>query len=413
MQNETTDTQEETTQPQRGVPRGAVISVFVVLAGVAFLVLCFRLAAGRTQAETPNIAVAQGQVLQSAEQQRRALAEAQTRFVLDKGEDTLRTIEDLAQELESWQQSVLPLLHNDDGRRIAADTEHTKQVAALLELERPDAESLDRQRARISTLLAPFRDALQGKALPTTPDERVFAQLQSESEPARRHLAVLRDRRKAVVAIVAEMRDASAEPASMTLGQKITEVEQDDTRRWMRELAQARESVKKQNRRRLAELEVQKLAEFGEAERKRREAELEAQRKTEEAKAEIAREKAERERLITLAKSPEIQARYQVFLAKGHYSFERDKVFNTTTFPASYNSLKHRWVFSRLDCFAGAATGNRTRLPSQAVALFSYNDRPLWPKYPKSDAEWQVFTDRFREFRQLAPIWREMGLLRP
>ena len=65
MQEEITDMQEETTQPQRGVRRGALISAVIVLAGVAFLVLCFRLAAGRSQAATSDLAVAQGQVLQA------------------------------------------------------------------------------------------------------------------------------------------------------------------------------------------------------------------------------------------------------------------------------------------------------------------------------------------------------------
>ncbi|MBU0640145.1 MAG: hypothetical protein KKB50_14865 [Planctomycetes bacterium] len=162
---------------------------------------------------------------------------------------------------------------------------------------------------------------------------------------------------------------------------------------------------------------MRKLTELGIAERERREAELEAQRINEETQARLVRERAERKRLTALAENPEIQARYQVFLAKGRYSFAQNKVINATAFAPSYNALRILRITHDPETFAIAAGGYQTQLKGglydRSTWYFNKNDRPLWASYPRTDNEWKELNARFKEFQELAPIWRDMGVLSP
>lgn len=394
--------------------RTTLVSVLFVLAGVALVALYFRPAGNRSQSSaTSKLAASQMQVLESAEQQRRALAEAKLRYVVDKGDEVLAATDQLAEEIKLWHQEVQSLLRSEQGRLIAADSDRVKRFAAMFNVDCPEPAYVERQRTRVKSLLDPLRKLLKGKAPPANPDEALEAQLNRELESTNQHITALQEGRTRAAAILAEAQRAGDEPATLTLEEKVAEIEEHYANLRTQELACARDEAEEQNRRRMADLEKRKLTELGEAERKRRQAELEAQRAREEAQAQATRERAKHDALITLAKSRDIQGRYGPFLAKGRYSFAQDQVLATASFRASYKALKQKWILSDRSTFALAATGNNCQLSDGRRAWFSKNDRPIWPSYPRTDAQWRVVTERFEEFRKLAPIWRDMGMLRP
>ncbi len=403
-------------QPRTAIAghRGKLMAVLIVLALAILLVVYFRpgsRAAPYSMATDPI--TAQAQVLDSVERQRAAVAETSVRAARDDGQQVLRAIEHVVQLRSAWDRDVAALLQNDEGRLIAADADRLARFATLLHVSFPDPEALAAQRERVRRLLAPAEDAIAGRIAAFKPDDAYQQQLDRERSLAQRQEQELADAQRMLAALVAEAKQKGTAPADLPLQAKVEQLERETAAARLRAIQEARAQAEEQNTTQLAELEKRKLAEVGEAERKRREAELDAQRMEQQTQAKLTQEKAAREKLIALAKSPEVQARYQVFLAKGRYSFADDQIYNNTkSFPASYNALRRRTVLSDLQVFAHAVTGTIIHV-SGWEAYFNKNDRPLWQRFPKSDEEWKIMAERFAEFQQLAPIWREMGLLAP
>lgn len=393
--------------------RGKLTALLVVLGLVILLVVCVRPGSRATRSSmATDPATAQAQVLEAVERQRAAVAEAGVRAARDDGEQVLRAIERIAQLRSAWDRDVQALLQNDDGRRIAGDADRLARFTTLLHVSLPETEAIAQQRERVHRLIAPAEDAVAGKIAAFKPDDAYQKQLDRERALARQQEQELTDAQRMLAALVAEAKQKNASPADLPLQAKVEQLERETAAARLRTIHEARTETEEHNTTQLADLEKRKLAEVGEAERKRREAELEAQRSEQETQAKLTEEKAVRDKLMALAKSPEVQARYQVFLAKGRYNLADDKTYNTTSFPASYNCLKLLGLLSDPELFAKAVTGNDATAGG-SYRHFSHNDRPLWQQYPKTDAEWKVMKERFREFQQLAPIWREMNLLAP
>ena len=88
--------------PNTGTRRGALASVFVVLAVAAFLALYFRPTSHPAEAaSTGKLAAMQAQVLKAAEQQRSIVARSQLQFIVDKAKEVLAATSDLNIELTS------------------------------------------------------------------------------------------------------------------------------------------------------------------------------------------------------------------------------------------------------------------------------------------------------------------------
>jgi hypothetical protein len=123
------------------------------------------------------------------------------------------------------------------------------------------------------------------------------------------------------------------------------------------------------------------------------------------------------ERLRRLAEDPEVQARYKPFLAKGRYLFDYPNTAYFVDGPAqraSYNALVKNSITRDLRIFIAAGLGQGRKVPGFNWRSFNRNDRPLWTTtYPKADAEWARYRRLFLDFQQLAPLWRDMGILAP
>ncbi|MBU0640144.1 MAG: hypothetical protein KKB50_14860 [Planctomycetes bacterium] len=223
--------------------------MFIVIGAVALLALYFRPASGQSLPPTVSqIATAQAQVLESAEQQRRAVAQVKLQCVLDIADGVLATVDRLAEEMEAWEREILPLLHNEDGRLIAADFDRAKSFSALLRVERPTPDHLDRQRARINTLVSPLRDAVGDERAAFKPDETIETQLERERKLAETYLTALRDSRKGVEALLVEARQQGDHPARETLEERVSGVEEHFASLRARELARVREVAEKEHR---------------------------------------------------------------------------------------------------------------------------------------------------------------------
>ena len=131
--------------------------------------------------------------------------------------------------------------------------------------------------------------------------------------------------------------------------------------------------------------------------------------------AELRRKKAE---------DPTIQADYKPFLQKGRFLFQAEMStawswkpdYGDIPAPASYSRLKQLGVLSNEFVFWASGVGSDI---NDITAKYGYkgqgfrNDRTTWTGWPKTEAEHKIIKDRFNQFVELAPIWVEMGLLRP
>ena len=410
--------------------RGKLAAILVVLALVILLVVYFRPGsrAGSYSMATDPI-TAQAQVLDSVERQRAAVAETSVRAARDDGQQVLRMIDHVSQLRSAWDRDVAAVLQNHEGRLIAADADRLARFATLLHLSFPETDALAQQRERIRRLLAPAEDAIAGKIAAFKPDDAYQQQLDRERSLAQRQEQELADAQKMLAALIAEAKQKNSAPADLPLQVKVEQLERETAAARLRAIQEARAQAEEQNTTQLADLEKRKLAEIGEAERKHREAELDAQRTEQETQARLTQEKTAHDKLVTLANNPEVQARYQVFLAKGRYLFDKklsdgerkygDPKYGDIPAPASLRRLREVGVLDNEFVFWATGTADDDYANSPAKK-YGYkwqgkgNDRPVtWKGFPTTEEEQALVKQRYDEFRELAPIWVEMGLLKP
>lgn len=118
--------------------------------------------------------------------------------------------------------------------------------------------------------------------------------------------------------------------------------------------------------------------------------------------------------LQLMAADPALQTRYQAFLAKGRFLFDHTeweginkRCFRDPPKPASYSQLAKVGVLSDIRAFVAAISGQPYRSRS-----FQHNDRPLQKPAAGRNSEIEN-TKWFRDLQQLAPVWRDSGLLQP
>ena len=146
------------------------------------------------------------------------------------------------------------------------------------------------------------------------------------------------------------------------------------------------------------------------------EAFLQEQQKREGAKTAAAEES---QRLLELAQAPEITRLYSAFLWKGHFNSRTRANDPGPPHPVSLANLHYHGVLSDDYLFASFACGRTCKYRAQGVhpgngtLVFSSNDRPTVPDYPKTDTEWETWKKRREQFNELVPTFLELGLLRP
>lgn len=353
-----------------------------------------------------RMAVYDSAIAESIEQERRNAARVELTAFRERLTQALKQLDDFDTELNEWDSEIATLLTSDDGRLLAADERSIDAFASLYAIQRPGKEDVAARRGRIQMLLQPVESALNGNSTPVPPQEGSLKALESEMTLSSKELYQQRDARETIKGMLAAAR-AVDRKAEATLAKAMEDLNARRAKTLADRIAEVRQRVDAERQDKLVELEERKAREIANAEVQRREANLEAQRQAVVSETHQAEEKAELARLKKLAEDPAIQANYKPFLSKGAYRLGLPTGTGYQHYkppkPVSYNDVVRLGILNDVAHFvsAGAGTGQYDR-----------QDRPRWPE-PKTETEWKEYQRRLDEFKQLAPIWRDMGLLQP
>lgn len=339
----------------------------------------------------------QQRIADARKQEDRARVRAKLLAVSTKADEATRAATDLTSELDAWQAEVDPLLENDIGRRIATNAEATGTFATVHRAPRPLKADADSYHSQIAALVQPVKTALDQQNFDYLPGDGLAKDLDAIKSEAAAKAATLRDARKQVQALA---RDAQASPpASVPLREALAQLDARHAHDRNEAIQNAEEVARKDADAKLADLRAQALKD-------------EAASQERKLKAEARRKRAE---------DPTIQERYQVFLAKGRYLFDddwNDKKYSDIPAPASLRRLRELGVLKNE--FVFWATGTADPEYEGPARKYGYkfqgkgNDRPVtWKGFPKTEEEHARIKERYDEFLELAPIWVEMGLLKP
>ncbi len=388
------------------VSKNLVIWLIAGAAGLLFLIL---LVVAVSRPATPLVVSATPvdesmPVLDGAQTERRALAKAELQRLQQEGELVRRTLAECEQEIAAWDREVEPALTGNNGQAVAADRESLERFHAVYHQPRIAKSELDACRERLDTILQPVAAALASGTL-YVPSSEASAKLSAErkfSETARQslHEAV----RNAVAVIADAQRKATTGDRPLQDAMKELDAQRDQAR--VAVIAAREESAREQATKQIADARAAQARAYGEAE---------AARIEEETRREIERKKAEdaikaqsntRAILEQRAADPVVQSKYKPFLGKGKFGSD-------TNVPGllSFNYMNRIGVLSDVKCFVNAGCGRRIGVDSGHNAAFTRNDREHWT-FPVTEEDWNEYRRRFEEFRELAPLFIELKLLR-
>jgi len=364
--------------------------------------------------EVETVRVLQEQVQRDVEeraQRERTLAEARASELLADLAETRTAVEAAQQALTQWNEQVPALLTSEQGKRVAADPERVRTFHAISSrLGRPSESQVGALAQRVELLERQLEQVRSSDAATLSEDsESAYAkQLQEDQAEALGVQRELEEDLDAVKALVAK--SATASPAPRSLAAALEELELEMAARRAEVIAAERLRVDTQQTELDKQMEGRKYEEIRVAQRQRREVELEDERQREETAAAIAAQKSKEEDQRRRAASDTVQAVYAPLLQKG-----KTKPYNNN--PGGPGTMTWNST-GRLEAeHVSLSDVKRTN----ALASFedfvrlltsSANDRGSWPP-ASSDASTTEYRRRFEEFKELAPIWIEMGLLRP
>ena len=345
------------------------------------------------------------------------IAAAKTRWADVKGriEDLRSELDETSRNIDSWERSTQDLLTSEAGHRIAGSQSGLDQYRALIETERPSGSRLDVLRDAIEIHLNTAQQYLGQPAItqppgPTTTEEltRIAADLDTIAYRYRTD-------RGALDSLVAET--AAMAPAEQTLQAALQKRRSELARQYREQLTEdlAEGEAEGQRKIREAEEKALKARHDAEADRIARIGEAEAAKMREETDHRLAEIKAEGEqaaadRLRAMAEDPQVQKPFSAFLTKGTLQFEYGP-YSTASHSerpvsVSFGDLDRNEWLKTPENFARALSsrpyqGHRGDTDRSARAM------------PEGAKEWEEIDRLLEQFKQLAPIWVEMKLLRP
>lgn len=364
--------------------------------------------------EAETVRVLQEQVQRDVEERarrERTLAEARASELLADLAETRAAVEAAQQALTQWNEQVPALLTSEQGKRVAADPERVRTFHAISSRRgRPSESQVGALAQRVELLERQLEQVRSSEAATLSEDsESAYAeQLQQDQAEALGVQRELEEDLDAVKALVAK--SATASPAPRSLAAALEELELEMAARRAEVIEAELRRVHAEQNELDKEMVARKTAELRVAQRQRQEVELEDQRQREETAAAIAAQKSKEEDQRRRAASDTVQAVYAPLLQKG-----KTKPYNnnpggpgTMTWSStgrleaehvSLSDIKRTNALTSFEDFVRLLTS-------------SANDRGSWPP-ASSDASTTEYRRRFEEFKELAPIWIEMGLLRP
>jgi len=302
--------------------------------------------------------------------------------VASRGRAVLELIGEVESAAQSWERQSEALLENESGKAIAASENLVDAFENLRREPRPSVQTLTDLSGTVEGLLRPVRSAIDNDEFHVAPDVSLTAELDHCYREAEEMKKKYNGHLSRLDALLEDAKAVSA-PGDVSLQEAIKRLHAKYAHQQNEIVAKA--AVEQR------QIEAEKMAVI---ERKRI-ADEEATR----------REKAEKDRLIKLAEDPTIQALYSPFLEKGRTSASSDNSgrgwyfysYNGPSRTVRYSAMQRFDMFTDFSDFLVAATS-------------SHNDRRTW-RYPKTDEEWAEYQKRFELFKELAPVWVELGLI--
>jgi hypothetical protein len=319
--------------------------------------------------------------------QRAALAEAEAAERLLREGET---------ELAAWRQSVASLLDSEEGRVLAGNDDYVRRFEALFSPPADKPRPAPSVLADLQKRLIPLRDELKRTVADpnatSPPSDAVRAQIAEITKAALEFVAAYRLPREQIESLLREARGAGTPEGTTTLAVALSALHDAEQKSTTDRLAEERARQAKLTEE--AQLEV--IRREGEATR----ASLEQQATQD---AERQKREEERRRLEALANDPVVQAQFVPFLAPGasqvgprRAPLNQRRVYNPPA-PSSFSALRTMGATASPLAFA-------------ETALNPFNDRP--------DGDWGTMTEeeatrRLAMFLELAPVWVDMGKLKP
>lgn len=287
--------------------------------------------------------------------------------------DDIDSLEDCVQK---WRTDILPLRTNEAGGRIAADPARVQAMQTVLSHEHPGKDEVAQLRTTVDMLSAAVEADLADGAPYNALEPLRRTELDELKTSARQALALFQQDFQLVDSLViASRNETPTEPLFEALAALLTK-------------------------------EAEQRAAILLEEQQERDAAKEAADK-------------ETQRLLELAQAPETKHLYSAFLSKGQFNSRTRGNDPGPPWPVSLANLNYHGVLSDDYLFASFACGRTCEYRAQGVhpghgtLVFSSNDRPTAPDFPKTDAEWATWKNRREQFNELVPTFLELGLLRP
>ena len=313
--------------------------------------------------------------------------------------------------------TILELYDSENGKRIASNKENTRTFMALVDMGPPSPSVIDSMQARLDGFAKPNGAAIGGdsysRLVPGADIGIEFDLLLNEIREMEYQLASRQDSFVKLKYVAAN--DSAAE---QTLSTVVGVLRQQDSAQRFSELRAVQEAAKQKADEMVLAAEKEAIIASGKAEAEARRilGESEAAALIEDAKlrqekltAEInqKRESQRDSELRARAADSVIQQKYTPFLDKGKVLFDQgDGYYSGSSergLPVSWQNLNNSKWLDSVERFAKAMSN-----PFKEIK----NDRRI-KAYPRSEAEWKEMERMYEEFKQLGPIWVEMGLLSP
>lgn len=330
-----------------------------------------------------------------------SLAKTQQREALGVGKELRRLVQDWNAEIERWDQEVVPLLTNADGKTLAAKGEWVLGFRATFDEPRPGTIAAEEMAVTVNDLLAPLETALADPADASLPPREMVPRLrllQSQAKEARDRFRSARQEIQALVTL-AKQQGASS---NSSLQEAIARMQQQEALQNQRAKALAAEEAKLKAAALDRETEALKIV--NDAKLRKKQAELDDQER---------QAKAEKERLRKLAHAPEVQKYLGNFFKKG---FTQPK-FTPGIYGLADKVRDEGPVSLKALQTAGCLSKDTEGLRQLNLSLTGESDRPHWD-FGHSPVHWtkegQSFLKKAQDLLiQLGPILVEEGMLAP
>ncbi len=395
---------------------------------------------GSASGSATDFVPAQQNVLESVENERRALAKTRLLMLSQESEEVSALVADLEIEIRAWEAEILPLLENDSGKSLALNPDYVEVFRQIQSsTSRSDRGTPEHHRALLASIMEPVEKALADPSFAYSPSEQLITQLDSLKTSIQEAIKSYREPRQQIQSIVStHLRNPVAAPGELTLRQTLEALAECEAMEQAQAIADAVAAERAKAQEEFAALEAEKAR--NEAARELARQRQEERNRQAEAERSLARQREDEQRRAAAAKiaevhrraaDPAIQAKYKPFLAKGRFRFfpGGQRAYKPKGYryprPASFKRLRECGILRNIVVFLktgkGSIGGRQTNygnviyyVDSDGFASQGYgNDRPTWSGYPNTEAQWRAATARFREFLELAPYWIKSGVLLP